>query len=176
MFLFDFTQLTINNDGVDIVSLSPKLIPYEIQNLLDKYEIKVFDELSKKYDFKYVQSTVKGFTLFNDLKSCLPQNYHIEMMTRHPSFMGGIILHNLIPQQLDDKDTFVLFFKSPIDESWLNSQINLENLVDELKQFLICGMLNKEIKFNVIEIYDSSLLTFTQSQLGSKSKRWKIKK
>lgn len=175
MFLFDLTQLSVNNNKVEIASLSPKQIPSSIKTLLDEYEIKVLDHLSKNYDFKYVQSTVKGFSLFNELKSSLPQKYHIEMMTRHPSFIGGIILHNLIPFQLNDIETFVLFFKSPISESWLNSQVKFENLIDELNQFLVCGNLKKEIKFNVIEIYDSTLLKFTQSQLGSKSKRWKIK-
>ena len=175
MFKYSFKKLVVRNNALSIETPSKKEIHVSVLNLLKSYEDMVYAELAKHNDFKYVQSTVGAFSLFNNLKKTVASSINIEMMTRHPNFVGGILINNLIPSCYSGKETFALYFKGDFGACWLNSQAKSENLISEIKKLLSVSFLKKDIELNLIEVFGSDKLIFTETQPGTKSKRWSIK-
>ena len=174
MFYFKLKKISVINNKLKIENHS--VLNPVVYTLLEKFETIVFDSLSKVYDFKYVQSTIKAKDLFDDLKKDLDNNLKIEMITQHPNYTAGILINNLIPNIYKGVEVFVLYFIDDFGKTWKNSQTKSSKLIFELKELLEISDLKKDIEINVLEISGSEKLVFSESQIGADDKRWKLKK
>lgn len=175
MFSFSFKKIHVKDNKLITSAESKKLVSPLIINLLNEYEKLVFNNLLQKQSFKYVQSSISAFSLFESLKVSLPENVKIEMMTRHPNMTAGILLDKLLPSQISGNETYALYFKGDFGRCWLNSQAKSENIINEMNKLLEVSFVKTNIELNLIEVYDSSLLTFKETQFGAKTKRWTIR-
>ncbi len=176
MFKFSFKKIYVADNKLYTSTESKKLVSPTIINFLDEYEKLVYNSLLKKQSFKYVQSSISAFSIFESLKKSLPKNVKIEMMTRHPNMTAGILLEKLIPSQISGNETYALYFKGDFGRCWLNSQAKSQNIVNEMSKLLNISFVKKNIQLNLIEVFGSSLLQFRETQLGAKTKRWTINK
>jgi len=175
MFKYSFKKIVVKNNKLKVEMPNKGLVSNEIVALLSAYEEEVYTKLKGLYDFKYVQSSVGAFSVFNALKEKLPVSIKVEMMTRHPSFIGGILLNTLIPCCIAGDEVYAVYFKGDFGKCWLNSQAKSEMMVYEIEKLLSISFLKKDIALNLIEIFGSDKLVFEESQIGAKSKRWLLK-
>lgn len=176
MFKFDFRVVTCSKNDIKVTNESRHKLNDDIGLILDSFEKKVYDLLIDIQDFDYVQGTVGAFKVFNFLKKGLDQNFDIKIITQHPSYIGSKLIEDLIPSIYSGKELYLVYFKDEISISWLNSKAQSSQLINSLSQLLKIATLNRDIKFNLIEVYGSERMNFIQVNKGNnENPRWKIK-
>ena len=175
MFLFDLKRIVVENNELIILSKDIGELNPCVLSILNEFEKNVYTELEKVYDFKYVQGTVGANKIFNQLKKGMSKDIYVEMITQHPSYTSGILINDLIPNNLNGNEVYTLYFTGEFGKCWLNSQTKSNNLILEIKQLLKISEFKNRFEINVIEIYDSDRLKFQESQKGASNKRWKLK-
>ena len=178
MFLFNLRRISIKKNVFNVESLNSKMLNSNVVSLLNDFEEDVFKELksSLKYDFKYVQSEIKGSTLFNKHKKKLPKEITVEMITQHPNYIAGTLINKLIPRSFSGNNLFVLYFVSDFKDTWLNSETKPKDLFQNIIQLMKISELKQDIEINLIEVFGSEKLKFIESQKGASKKRWMLKK
>jgi len=176
MFQFDCYCYEISRSGVSSSLISANELNPKLFLLLQNFEERVFERLNLLSDFKYIQGSIGGASIFNQCKNQAGlNNEDVFLISNHPNYIGTDLIHKYF-QTFSEKETYCVFFAGFWQKQWLNSQVNKEHLLETLEQMLKVTGTNKVIRFYTIELYASDEFSIKQINLGSSRPRWKAQR
>lgn len=173
MFEFDCFRYDIINSVLEETYVNKEEVDIEILHLLADFENKVFNELSSLPDFKYIQGAIGGNRIFNQAKSRQElKDTESFLFSTHPKYIGTDLITTYLESFLKNR-TYCVFFTGQWRDSWLNSRISKEHLLEMVSK--VSDLTNlSNLCFYTLEIYASNVFDVEQINTGITTPRWKV--
>ena len=175
MFNFEYKSISSKGKEIFIEDESIYNLHFQVKGFLNALEDEVHKRLLEVPDFNYVQSKAKVFSLVNKLNEELEEGAKVIMISRHSSYIGSILIDEIITPSANGDLVHLLYFTGEISIPWLNSRANYSQVVSQLERLLKVAELKKDLTFKVIQVFDSEKMEFEQLNKGAKKDfLWKM--
>lgn len=168
MFSFEYKSISTKGKEIFIEDQSIYNLHFQVKGFLNALEDEVHKRLLEIPAFNYVQSQANVFTLVKKLNEELEEDAKVIMISRHPDFIGKILIDEIITPSVNGDVVHLLYFTGEISRPWLNSRANYSQVVSQLERLLKVVDLKKDLTFKVIQVFDSEKMEFEQLNKGAK--------